>query len=581
MRWLVTFILVVQFTQLAFGADELPAPQAPRLPLFNLNVGRGDWPQLAGNPYRNHVSDGPGVPIEWDIESGKNIKWTARLGTRTYGTPVIANGKMYVGTNNAAGYLKRSSSRVDLSALLCFREADGEFLWQHSNQKLPTGLVHDYPMQGIHSSPVVEGDRLWYVTTRGEVVCLDTEGFRDHENDGPFGSERPANDRIDWEESHEADIVWSFDMMNILGTRQLHRATCSPTIWGGLLFVCTSNGVDASEDRIANPDAPSFIALDKHSGEVVWTDNSPGSNILQGQWSSPSVGVFDGVPQVLFAGGDGWLYSFRADRWNEGKPELLWKFDGNPKDAVHLLYGLGRRNGIEASPVIYDGRVYLAMGQDPDHGDGPGDLWCIDPTRRGDVSPQLVVDQNGNLVPHQRKQATAPSDTVKPSAIPNPNSAVIWHFDSDDTNHNGKIDFEEIMHRTVGSPVIKNDLLFAADFAGVVHCMNARTGKPHWACDVFSSTWATPLIAGEFVYVTDENGDVSIFSLSSDPAKSVTEEQINVNGPFHESLRKVPMIHSIYAAPVVANQTLYLTTNRGLYAISLGAKETRSRLHPD
>ena len=69
--------------------------------------------------------------------------------------------------------------------LLCFSEKDGKFLWQHSNEKLPTGRVHDWPLQGICATPLVEGERLWYVTNRGEVVCLDTKGFHDNKDNGP------------------------------------------------------------------------------------------------------------------------------------------------------------------------------------------------------------------------------------------------------------------------------------------------------------------------------------------------------------------------------------------------------------
>jgi hypothetical protein len=53
----------------------------------------------------------------------------------------------------------------------------GTFLWQDSSEKLASGRVHDWPLQGICCSPLVEGDRLWYVSSRGEVKCLDTEGF--------------------------------------------------------------------------------------------------------------------------------------------------------------------------------------------------------------------------------------------------------------------------------------------------------------------------------------------------------------------------------------------------------------------
>jgi len=532
-----------------------PPPDGP----YNRGVGKSDWPQLGGTPSRNNAPDDQKVPTEWDVKSGKNIKWSVPLGSQTYGNVVVANGQIYVGTNNGGGYLTRYPPQVDLGVLLCLRESDGTFLWQYSSEKLPTGRIHDWPMVGICSSPVVEGNRLWFVSNRGEVVCLDTDGFRDGENDGPFTSEKPANAAVFWEEQHEADVVWSFDMMKELGVRQHHAAICAPTTWGDVLFICTSNGVDESHRLIPAPDAPSFMAMDKHTGKVLWTDNSPGNNILHGQWSCPAVGVFDNVPQVVFAGGDGWLYSFRADRWEDGRPILLWKFDANPKDSIYRLAQC-TRNPIIAVPVIHDGLVYVAVGEDPEHGEGPGHLWCVDPTKRGDVSAELVVDEDGHPLPHQRIQANAsplelfrfrtdewdqldkgnvpqslqirfkqvglplpPSFEVKskvkgqqwilangrernillsatfptlltasldvqPVVIPNPKSAVIWHYNGHDRNGNGKLEFDETMHRTIGSPVVKNDLLYIVDESGLAHCLDAKNGKQHWTCDLLASS---------------------------------------------------------------------------------------------
>ena len=53
----------------------------------------------------------------------KNIKWWAKLGSETYCSPVIANGMVFVGTNNANGYLKRYPSSVDLGCMLAFDAA--------------------------------------------------------------------------------------------------------------------------------------------------------------------------------------------------------------------------------------------------------------------------------------------------------------------------------------------------------------------------------------------------------------------------------------------------------------------------
>ena len=87
---------------------------------------------------------------------------------------------------------------------------------------------------------------------------------------------------------------------------------------------------------------------------MIWTDNSPGTNVLHGQWSSPAYAVLGGVPQVLFGGGDGWLYSFDAAGTPDGKSKLLWKFDCNPKESKYVLGGRSDRNHIIGTPVIYE-----------------------------------------------------------------------------------------------------------------------------------------------------------------------------------------------------------------------------------
>ncbi|MBJ44969.1 MAG: serine/threonine protein kinase [Planctomycetaceae bacterium] len=517
----------------------------------------GDWPQWGGNSYRNNTPNGNNIPIDWDIgkfdrRTGKwnsanaqNIKWVSRLGSQTYGNVVVANGQVYVGTNNGAGHLKRYPSSVDLGCLLCFRESDGKFLWQHSSEKLPTGRVHDWPLQGICCAPLVEDNRLWFVTSRGEVVCLDTQGFRDGKNDGPFTTETVTTE-------DEADVIWKYDMMKELGISQHNMCSCSVTSWGDLLFVNTSNGLDESHINLPAPDAPSFICMDKSTGKVHWTSSAPGKNILHGQWSSPTAAELGGVPQVIFGGGDGWVYSYKCDEGKDDKPELLWKFDANPKESKWILGGRGTRNNIIATPVVWNEKVYVAVGQDPEHGEGVGHLWCIDPTKRGDVSPQLAfaVSDRSQTLSHRRIQAVEPEKGEV--ATDNPNSAVIWHYDRTDQNGDGEFDFEEIMHRSCGTVAIKDGLLFISDFSGLFHCLDAQTGQVHWTYDMLAAAWGSPLIVDDKVYIGDEDGDVSIFNLTAEP---------------HEPIAEVNMGNSVYSTPIVANGVLYISNKTHLFAI--------------
>ena len=515
---------------------------------------QADWPQWGGSPARNNVAEAAaGLPWEWDVgrfdyrsgqwqsESAKNIRWVARLGSESYGSPVIAGGKVFCATNNGAGLLARYPAKVDLGCLLAFDAADGRFLWQFSSEKLKAGRSIDWPDQGICCSPMVQGDRLWLVTNRAEVVCLDTEGFLDGQNDGPVTDE-PS------EANNEADVIWRFDMMRRLGSVQRYMSSCSVTAAGDLLFVSTSNGVDTS-DEIPAPEAPSFIALDKGTGELIWADNSPGENILDGQWSSPAFAELGGTPQVIFAGGDGWLYSFLPSPAKDGKPELLWKFDCNPKNAVWGGGGRGDRNTIIATPMIDRGRVYIATGQDPEAGEGQGDLWCIDPTRRGDTSAELVLDRQGNPVPPRRTRAVDPE--AGEQVRPNPNSAALWHYRGVDADADGKRDFEETMHRALGVVAVADGIAVIGDFAGLVHCLDAETGRVLWTYDALATIWGSPLIADGKIFIGDEDGDVAVFELS---------KKLNL-------MAENNMGDSVYSTPVAIGGTLYISTRSHLIAI--------------
>jgi outer membrane protein assembly factor BamB len=256
---------------------------------------------------------------------------------------------------------------------------------------------------------------------------------------------------------------------------------------------------------------------------------------------------------VIFGGGDGWLYSFDP-RGENGKSKLLWKFDCNPKESIYRLTG-ATRNHIIGTPVIYDNKVYIAVGEDPEHGEGTGHMWCVDPTKHGDVSPELVFNTKDETkpIPHKRNQALVKADGDFSRA--NPNSAAVWHYSGFDKDNDGKLTFEEVLHRSMGSVAIKDDLLFLSDFNGLVHCVDAKTGKANWTHDMLATSWGSPLIAGEHVYTCDEDGEVTVFKLGKE-LELVSENRMD---------------GSVFSTPIVSGGVLYITSQRYLYAIGGGA----------
>src|SRR6266516_7437709 len=126
---------------------------------------------------RNMLSAEKGLPGSFDPRTGKNIKWTAQLGTETHSTPVIAGGRVYIGTNN--GQPRDPKYQGDRGVLMCFDEKTGRFLWQLVVPKREEDVYFDWPNTGMASPVTVEGGRVYVVSNRGEVLCLDPNAAAD------------------------------------------------------------------------------------------------------------------------------------------------------------------------------------------------------------------------------------------------------------------------------------------------------------------------------------------------------------------------------------------------------------------
>lgn len=140
---------------------------------------------------------------------------------------------------------------------------------------------------------------------------------------------------------------------------------------------------------------------------------------------------------------------------------------------------------------------------------------CIDPTKTGDISTELAVDEHGKPLPHRRVLAVDATQGEK--AISNPNSGLVWEFVAEPTEGERELDIAQQMHRCAASVAVHDGLAIAADSLGVVHCLDAKSVEHYWGYDMFAGITSAPLVVGDRVYVADEEGDVAIFGLSADP----------------------------------------------------------------
>jgi outer membrane protein assembly factor BamB len=514
-----------------------------------------DWPAWGGSdPGRNMVSAETGLvqsfkPGEKSSKGAgmlpgttENVRWVDKLGTFICGNPTVAGGRVYVGTDDATLQGDPRLKRTKGGIVWCLDEKTGETLWRlvvpaRPKDRLPKDAHYGQQNLGVCSAPAVAGDRVFVVTNAAEILCLDAKG-QANGNDGPYhdeakyitGGKGPAV-KLD---KTDGDILWKYDLVDDLGVCPHDVAACSVLYDNGIIYCTSANGVNHEHTFCLHPSAPSFIALDAMTGKLLATDTEDlGHRMWHCLWSPPTIGVVNGKKLVFFGGGDGICYAFEA---LASKPETptyfkkVWSYDCVPPkyrdplgDGKPFNYYIGDKrkkyttntndgtflgpSEIIASPVFHDGRVYCTIGQDPMHGRGRGLLHCIDASKTGDIT----------------------------------HTGCLWTY--------------EALERTIASVAVKDGLLFASDLAGHVHCLDDKTGKPHWVYDTKSETWSTPLVADGKVFVST-NKKLVTFEASAQMKK----------------LSEVTLGSTSYATPVAANGTLFVCSQSYLWAVEKGAK---------
>ncbi len=479
-----------------------------------------DQPQWGLTFSRNMVSDEIRLPDSLDPAAKRNIKWIAPLGSETYATPVVSGGKVFVGTNNEQP--RDSRHKGDRGILLCLDEKDGSLCWQLVAPKFIPMLYRDWPKSGICSPATVEGDKVYIVTNRGEVMCLDIYG-QANGNDGPYLDESrhmtPEGDKLIDITATDADILWLFDMQLELGVHQHDSAHSSILVHGDFLYVNTSNGLDDKHTHIPATEAPSMIVLDKTTGRLVARDNEHiGPNIFHCTWSSPTLSNVNGRTSVILCGGDGVCYNFEPVKSvpPDGQVEELkriWRFDCDPNAPKENVHDYVRNRNVSPSniksmAVFHDNRVYVTYGGDIWWGKHEAWLKCFDAAGSGDIT----------------------------------RSAELWCY--------------PVSRHCCSTPSIYNGLVFVADCGGLVHCVNAETGRAYWTHDTGGEIWASTLVADGKVYIGTRRGDFFVFAASKEK-KVISSTRLDSR---------------IHGSPVAANGVLYITTMKNLYAVEAPAR---------
>ncbi len=470
----------------------------------------GEGEQWASDATRNMAMDVSDLP---DRLGEENLLWRHELrGRMMYGQPTVAGDRIVVGGDGRLvedDELKRLKPR---GSIFCVDAVTGERLWE-----MPTGWGH----YGVCSTPVIEGDRVYIVGSKGDMLCLDLHGLANG-NDGPFTDEaayfsmtNESETLTDLKESF-GDILWMVNMREQLGVEWHDAPSGSPLLLGDHVWVTTSQSYHTNEFRYEHGIlreidrwGPNIAVFDKRTGKVLATDDIVVPATYHGQWSSLTSGVVaNGERRVFWGDGYGYLRAFSAKlpqgAGAGGEPatiKQLWWCDVNPpdyrtRDGVPLPYptwrdSRGIREGkveicgegpceIISTPLFWNGRVYAILGRDymyqlRKEGRAMGDS-CL-----------VCIDANVTL-PAKRRFNPPPSVT---------DQAILWS-----TREVG---------RGMSSMGVADGLLYVADTAGFLNCFDALSGQKLWAHDLGTKVWASsPLIADGKVYVGSAKGDFFI-----------------------------------------------------------------------
>lgn len=470
-----------------------------------------------GGSSPNMVSNARDLPLD---PGSAEVLWELRLGSHQYSIPTIDRGRIYIGANDD-GMERPGYKPSKGGALLCVDQATGKLIWRLFSPRYLEGvkppLHFDQWGCGICSGPVVDGERVYVVGNRGDILCLDREG-QANGNSGPFTNELDFMEIAKTSGSAlgptDGDILWKYNLLTELDV--VPHDVCGSTVLlqGDFLYACTSNGLDDRHAKVPRPLAPSLIVLNKHTGRLVARDGENiGQRLLHCHWSSPVAGQVKGQTLIFFGGGDGMLYAFEPPAVIQGMNvqtlKRVWAYDCNPpdyrmRDGQPVRYSTHTYNTPEGPseiigvPVFHEGRVYVAIGQSPVHGNGQGCLSCVD-------------------------AATGQK---------------VWE--------------SKLIERSLATPAISGGLVFIPDYSGNLHCFDAETGERYWMYPLGAKTWgASAFVADDKIFVSTEGKVLWVFHA----------------GKTAQVLSKT-RLQTVAITPVAADGVLYLPTQTKLTALS-------------
>ncbi len=396
-----------------------------------------DWPQWRG-PNRDGHSPETGLLGSWPTD-GPPLAWRAAGLGNGYSSISVAGDRIYT-----------LGDQEDGQYALALNRSDGSPIW-----KTRIGPAWDDRFLGSRSTPTIDGDHIYVMSTEGDVKCLKASD----------GSEV-------WSRSLPEDF--GSHLMQAMGTTDW-RYSESPLVDGDRVVV--TPGVTAA----------ALVALDKKTGADVWVASIGriGSAGAYGAgYSSVVVSHAAGVKQYVQFIGRG-VIGIDAET---GK--YLWGYNRVANDIANIATPLVDGDYVFASSGYGTGSALLKISSNGEGGLQAEEVYFL--------AADTMQNHHGGLILHDGHVYTGTGHNKGfPLAVRMKDGAVAWGPERNDGQNSAAISFADgrIYFRYQDGRMI----LVEATPEGY------REHGSFQIPDVKHESWAHPVIAGGMLYLREQD----------------------------------------------------------------------------
>jgi outer membrane protein assembly factor BamB len=305
-----------------------------------------NWPQFRG-PHASGLDDSAAAPTNWDVESGKNIRWKTPIPGLAHSSPIVWNDRVYVITAVRPG---KADLKVGLYGdiesapdqaehewrILAIDRATGKVIWNQLGHKSVPRVQRHPKSTHASSTPATDGRKIVAIFGSEGLFCFDTDGRAPWKKDlGPMDSGFYM----------VPSAQWGF--------------ASSPVIHDGKIIVQ------------CDVQTNSFLAaFSLEDGKELW--RTPRNDVPS--WSTPTI-VQNGSQTEIFV--NGWNHIGGYD-FQTGKE--IWKLDGGGDIPV-------------PTPIVANGLAYFTSA----HGRFRP-MRAIRLDAKGDITPSDIGGTNAAIV---------------------------------------------------------------------------------------------------------------------------------------------------------------------------------------